>query len=119
MNLISSKCCQECSKELRGRSDKKFCDDFCRSNFNNRMYAAKSTSIRNINHILRRNRQILAAFARDMGKAKVRGRILLERGFNPDYFTHTRATKAGAEFRFCYEFGYRFAEGDTCLIVGV
>ncbi|MFA6947300.1 MAG: DUF2116 family Zn-ribbon domain-containing protein, partial [Pedobacter sp.] len=29
--------CLDCGAALRGRTDKKFCDDQCRSNFNNRM----------------------------------------------------------------------------------
>jgi hypothetical protein len=27
--------CLACNKTLRGRADKKFCDDYCRSNYNN------------------------------------------------------------------------------------
>ena len=31
----SEKVCTLCSKTLKGRSDKKFCDDYCRSAYNN------------------------------------------------------------------------------------
>jgi len=117
MELLALKCCLQCGNELRGRSDKKFCDDQCRSQFNNQHYAVSSNFVREINSILRRNRQILAGYFNGKERTKVNGSVLLKRGFDPDFITHTRVTKKGTVYRFCYEFGYRFLEGNHCMIV--
>ncbi len=41
--------CVECGEEIKGRADKKFCSDQCRSAFNNRLNSDATNFIRNIN----------------------------------------------------------------------
>ena len=41
--------CLTCGTELRGRTDKKFCDDYCRSAYNNKMGPRSSLYVRNVN----------------------------------------------------------------------
>ena len=118
MNEISAKCCMHCGSQIKGRSDKKYCDDQCRSNFNNRQYADALSTVRNINYILRRNRQLLFGFVNGNRSSKVSFQVLMQRGFNPGYFTHTRITSKGAEFRICYDVAFRILEGNMCHIVG-
>lgn len=57
----TEKTCLACDKPLKGRLDKKFCDDYCRNNYNNRLNSDQSNYVRNVNNILRKNRRILEA----------------------------------------------------------
>lgn len=54
-----TKTCLNCGKPVLGRIDKKFCDDQCRNTFNNQQFATSNNLIRNINHALKKNRNIL------------------------------------------------------------
>ena len=51
------KTCQLCNKALKGRSDKKFCDDYCRAAYNNELKSASNNFIRNVNNALGKNRR--------------------------------------------------------------
>ncbi|MCO5235003.1 MAG: DUF2116 family Zn-ribbon domain-containing protein [Chitinophagaceae bacterium] len=110
--------CLYCGKPVKGRIDKKFCDDWCRNAFNNKRYSQSSGFVRNINAILRRNRQILEELI-PSGKETARAsrKKLAEKGFNFQYITHTHITQKGLTYFFCYEYGYLSLEHDYCLLV--
>jgi predicted nucleic acid-binding Zn ribbon protein len=97
--------CLECEEAIRGREDKRFCSDNCRSAYNNRLNAESNKLIRNTNNILKRNRRILLKF-NPKGKAKIHKDKLLEAGFKFNYLTSFFITKAGKEYRFVYDQGY-------------
>lgn len=112
------KVCRQCSKPLKGRSDKKFCDDYCRNNYNNAQKAGDENLIRNINNALRKNRKILSAILNgDDDKIKVRKEKLVQEGFNFKYNTHQYQTLKGRIYIFCYDYGYLLLEHAWCLIV--
>lgn len=48
--------CLECGDILRGRADQKFCNDQCRSAYNNRQFSETNNMVRNISNILRKLR---------------------------------------------------------------
>ncbi|MEE6185653.1 MULTISPECIES: hypothetical protein [Chitinophagaceae] len=103
---------------MKGRSDKKFCDDSCRNNYNNGLKAADENMIRNINNALRKNRRILADFLHDgMDKVKLPREKLQTAGFHFKYHTHTYQTQKGHIYFFCYDYGYLPLEGDWYLLV--
>jgi hypothetical protein len=109
--------CVECGEEIKGRADKKFCSDQCRSAFNNRLNSDATNFIRNINNILRKNRRILAELNPD-GKTKIHRDRLMERGFKFSYFTNEFVTRTGNTYRFCYDQGYlALDEGWFALVV--
>lgn len=110
------KICLDCGSSIRGRADKKFCDDQCRSNFNNRLKAENSAVIRQINSILKKNRSILQDL-NPTGKARILKKKLAARGFNFDYFTHLYKTQTGNVYHFCYEFGFLLLNDDEVLLV--
>jgi hypothetical protein len=101
----SSRVCETCGTELRGRSDKRFCSDYCRNTKHNLDNRDGSNYMRKVNNILRRNRRLLARFNPN-GKSKVMGTVLMEEGFNFAYFTNIYETKKGAKYYFCYDQGY-------------
>ena len=63
--------CRECGDVLQGRADKKFCDDQCRSNYNNKANNNDIAEVRSINSILRRNRRILGAAISSESSVKI------------------------------------------------
>ena len=108
--------CLECEDPISGRPDKKFCSDSCRNSYNNRINSDTNNFVRNVNNILRKNRRILAEL-NPKGKAKVHRDKLLMQGFKFNYFTNVYRTKAGKEYRFCYEQGYLELDNDWYALV--
>ena len=96
--------CLDCGKVLRGRSDKKFCDDDCRNSYNNRHNRDEIAIIRNIHNVLRRNRRILAELNSSQ-QTKVHRDQLITRGYNFDFHTQTTISQAGKISFYCYEQG--------------
>lgn len=108
--------CRACHKPLRGRTDKKFCGDYCRSAFNNQLKAATNNVMRNINNALRKNRKILEILS-SAGTITISRDVLLKMGFQFKYFTYTDDSLQGITYYFCYEYGYTVLENSTYLIV--
>jgi hypothetical protein len=107
-----------CGKAIKGRSDKKFCDDYCRNNYNNQLKLADSAIVRNINNTLAKNRRVLQSIlTADKETAKSSRDQLLLKGFSFNYFTHIYTTKAGKQYFYCYDYGYLPLESDWFLIV--
>jgi len=88
-----------------GRIDKKFCNDQCRNNYNNKLNKDENTLVTAINRLLRKNRRILKELNPN-GKAKVKRSELEKKGFNFKHFTHVYKTKDKRIYYFCYEYGY-------------
>ncbi|MEO5984216.1 MAG: hypothetical protein ABIP80_01855 [Ferruginibacter sp.] len=113
----SPKYCIACEKQVRGRTDKKFCGEACRNNYNNRLKAETTNLVRNINHALGKNRRILEGFLRGDKATKVSASQLLHNGFQFKYFTHQNLNKKGNIYCFCYDYGYLALENNTYLLV--
>lgn len=101
---LSTRNCLTCGEQLKGRSDKKFCGDECRSAFNNERNRDKNNLMRRINKILRSNRQILLELHK-CGTIRIQKHKLLELGYKFNYYTNTFQTKRGNCYQFCYELG--------------
>lgn len=114
------KTCLICGRELKGRSDKKFCTDFCRNNFNNsqKTKQVNNGEIKLINNALARNRKILeSTLPNGDDTAKTKKERLLSMGFQFKYLTHTYTTRTGKVYFYCYEYGYLPIGNDWFLIV--
>lgn len=101
---MQMKFCLSCNKELIGRTDKKFCDDQCRSTYHNRNRPQHEITIQRINSALRRNRTLLAHFC-PSGRSTVRKDVLVQSGYQYELFTHAYPFKNGTYY-FCYDYGY-------------
>ena len=113
-----AKTCLQCGKQLRGRSDKRFCDDYCRNNYNNQLKAHVNNYVRNINNTLGKNRRILeACLAEAEETGKTTRQKLLQSGFQFKYITHTYTNKKGNTYFFCYDYGYLPLDNDWFLVV--
>lgn len=118
MDNNAMKQCLFCSKNIVGRSDKRFCNEYCRNNYNNQRNSDENNLVRNINNTLRKNRRILKAFLKvDDEKCTVAREKLILEGFNFKYFTHTYLTQKQQTYYFVYEYGYLTLAEDKVLIV--
>lgn len=112
------KTCLFCEKPVKGRSDKKFCDDYCRAAYNNELKSAANNFIRNVNNALGKNRRILESLLPEgEATAKASRDKLIEKGFLFKYHTHIYNTKTDKTYFYCYEYGYLPLENNWFLIV--
>lgn len=116
MDPLYTHSCQECGVIFKGRADKRFCSDQCRTSCNNKLRRAEHMYIREVNSILKKNRRILLLL-NPTGKNKVSMEKLKSRGFNFNYFTSIYRTREGVQYFFCYEQGYLPLQKDQCLLV--
>ena len=115
--MIENKTCINCGKIVKGRSDKKFCDDYCRNNFNNQQKAVETNLMRNIINAIRKNRNILQAILGNEEMTKTTKERLLAKGFQFKYHTHTYDNKKGGTYFYCFEYGYLPLDNDWFLVV--
>lgn len=101
--------CIECKKRIKGRADKKFCSDYCRNTYNNRLNRDKTNMMRNVHNRLRKNYRILETL-NPMGKTTVSKAALQQKGFSFTYFTSIYTTKKGNVYYFVYDQGYLVLE---------
>jgi hypothetical protein len=98
--------CSACGKILEGRSDKKFCDSYCKSSYHyDKSINEEPRFYNKVDNQLKTNRRILKQFNK-AGKATVRAKVLIEEGFNPQFFTHYWKNQKGDVYLFVYEFGF-------------
>ena len=108
--------CLECGEELRGRSDQKFCSDYCRNTYNNRIDKESKNLIRNTNNRLRKNYKALTELNKS-GKTKVTRMRLYDKNFDFHFFTSIYITKAGKIYYYVYDQGYLELENDYYLLI--
>ena len=109
--------CLECGEPIRGRTDKKFCSDYCRNAYHNKRNKDSKNLIRNINNRLRKNYRILDSFPLKEGKTRTTRNRLIDKGFDFDFFTSLYTTKKGSTYYFVYDLGYLPLDNDYYMIV--
>ena len=98
--------CLYCGKELTGRTDKKYCDLHCKSAYQYKKAKEQPERFYNkVDNQLRLNRRLLKEYNK-AGKAIVRSEVLLNLGFDPNFFTHYWKNKKGMVYLFVYEYGF-------------
>jgi hypothetical protein len=117
MESTTVRSCRACGQSLRGRTDKKFCDDLCRNNYNNRLRAPENNYTRRVIDALRKNRHILSAQLGELPLAKVSRERLLALGFQFRYHTHDFTNKKGSRYTYCFEYGYLTIDEEWLLLV--
>lgn len=89
-----------------GRTDKKYCNLHCKSAY--QYQKAKNEPERfydRVDNQLRLNRKILKEYNKG-GKVTVRAEVLLNLGFDPNFFTHYWKNQKGDVYLFVYEYGF-------------
>lgn len=100
-----AKNCLECGEKIVGRADKKFCSDYCRNAYNNKLNRDSKNLMRNVHNKLRKNYRILEQL-NPSDKTTVTKSQLQNRGFNFTYITSLYTTKKGTLYYFVYDQGY-------------
>jgi predicted nucleic acid-binding Zn ribbon protein len=115
---VESRSCPACNKTVKGRADKRFCDDYCRNNYNNQLNSDSVNYVRNVNNILRRNRRILEETMKGIEKATIRTKVdLAKKGYRFEFFTSIFTNKEKETYYYCYEFGFKEIDREKCIIV--
>ncbi|MDO3641341.1 hypothetical protein [Mucilaginibacter sp. L3T2-6] len=132
MNEINSekpiKTCLECGDPLGpGREDRKFCNDICRTAYNNRRRkepgrekpdktSSENPAFQQVYQILVKNREIL--MLHDYYKEEPYFlRDLQGHGFNLKYFTSEYTLEGTGIFKFCFDYGYHIKESGRVYIL--
>ncbi len=108
--------CPECNELISGRSDKIYCNDYCRNAYNNQINKTRNNMFRNVHIRLRKNYRILEQF-NPKNKSKISRKRLLDAGFSFDYITSIYKTKKGTVYYFVYNQGYLPLENDWFALV--
>ena len=113
---METKLCLECGERIQGRSDKKFCSDYCRNAYNNKVNKDSKNLIRNTNNRLRKNYKILSEL-NSKGKTKVVRNTLNGHNFDFSLFTSIYTTKTGNVYYYVYDQGYLELDNDYFLLI--
>lgn len=108
--------CLQCGEKIIGRTDKKFCCDSCRNNYNNNLNKDATNLIRNTNNKLRKNYRILNTLNPDK-KVTLPKTKLINYGFDFNLFTSIYTTKKGVMYFFVYDQGYLPLENEFYALV--
>jgi hypothetical protein len=111
--------CLECRKPLgAGRSDRRFCNEACKTKFHNGQKIFEHAEIKKIENILKRNRRVLKKLLGDEREKVVSYEKLLKLGFEFAYYTHHRKSVVKKyEYTYCFDYGYRIADDAGYKIV--
>ena len=113
---MDQKKCLECGTVIIGRVDKKFCSDYCRNTYNNKVNTESKNLIRNTNNRLKKNYKILTEL-NVSGKTKITRSRLNNQNFDFNYFTSIYTTKTGNVYHYVYDQGYLALENDYFLLI--
>ena len=110
--------CSECNEILRGRTDKKFCSDSCRSMFHNRLKSQQSGVQKMIESRLRKNRKILMGLYNNMTSdlKLVPLKYVENLGFTFNFYTHIEHDTQ-KQMIFCFEYGYQKIDNQKVKLV--
>ncbi|MDB4922038.1 hypothetical protein [Mucilaginibacter sp.] len=124
------KTCLECGEPLgAGRGDRKFCNDVCRTAYNNRRRKepapddetsyfdrVEMPAIKKVYGVLLDNWSILYNIGQHDGTLLTL-RDLLGHGFNLKYFTSELKGDDGKLYKFCFDFGYHITADEQVHII--
>ena len=107
METVNQQFCLNCNHKFHGRTDKKFCNDYCRNTYHNKNKRFENNLVRNIKAILIGNRRILSETLADKSTCTVHRAELVSKGFHFEFITHIHMNKQGLTIYFCYDYGYK------------
>lgn len=108
--------CLDCGMKLKGRKDKKFCDNYCRNHYNNVLNRDRDAVLKKINNILKRNEAILKRLNQN-GVTRLTQNMLIAAGFDFNFFTHQVQAGTGETYNCCYHYGYRIINEEELTVL--
>ena len=119
MELRIHRSCACCGDRIRGRSDKRFCDDGCRNRWHNQNRRAPKMSdrARSVQRQLIKNRSILLTLLQTRKRCLVKRETLIRAGFYFEVYSH-KTKYSGRVRTYCLDVGYR-RRGVGCVEIGL
>ena len=108
--------CLCCFHPIKGRIDKKFCNDACRNTYHNMHNQQENCLTRNITGILRKNRSRLRAILNNRQSVCINKAALIENGIQLDYHTHIKTGRKGNTIFFCFDYGFQLLANNNVKI---
>ncbi|MBX9850892.1 MAG: hypothetical protein K2X86_03955 [Cytophagaceae bacterium] len=99
------KICPVCHGAVIGRSDKIYCSEQCRSITKYEKKITSQSFFVTVDKQLKTNRKLLKKYNLS-GYTTLRKDVLLEKGFDPHFFTHYWKNQKGQIYLFCYDYGF-------------
>ncbi|MCC7245487.1 MAG: hypothetical protein IT269_07405 [Saprospiraceae bacterium] len=109
--------CEHCSKEIQGRSDKRFCSLDCKNKSAAVRRADTRDAVVEVDKWLHRNREILLTLMGNSNKEQFDRALLTRTGFKYEYHTGTYLNKEGKMYRLVYDFAWMEFSDQKILIV--
>jgi predicted nucleic acid-binding Zn ribbon protein len=97
--------CPVCNSEVKGRKDKIYCSESCKSSQQYEKRTASDSFFFRVERQLKNNRKILKRYNLT-GYTTLRKEVLIEEGFNPHFFTHYWKNNKGQVYLFCFDYGF-------------
>lgn len=97
--------CPVCNSEVQGRTDRVFCSSKCKSAHQYEKRLENEDFYLRVDKQLKLNRKLLKQHNRT-GLTTLRQSVLLDKGFNPKFFTHYWKNGEGQVYLFCYDYGF-------------
>lgn len=120
---LNDRTCPNCGDHFTiGRTDKRFCNDACRIDYNNKIKQARKAAVpkfvKDIGKNLINNYRILKQLNPYGQVMKVPEGKLISLGFNFNLVTSYHTTKKGDTYRYCFDQGYlNLKDGQVLLVV--
>jgi len=97
--------CPVCEASIKGRIDKIYCSDKCKSIKQYERRQKEDTFFLEVDRQLKVNRRILKKYNAS-GYTTIEKSVLIDQGFNPNFFTHYWKNSKNDVYLFVYEFGF-------------
>lgn len=111
-----NRCCEHCGKNIAGRTDKKFCNDYCRNTHNNKLPGGHIQQTRPIVAILIKNRKILLNLLQKTKGEVIDKKMLAVLGFDERYCTEHKQYN-NEDYYFSFDIGFRKqADGQLAIL---
>lgn len=108
--------CRHCGRQIRGRVDKAYCNNDCRTAYHNkRRRENKEMRFNGSLELVKKNRQLLKFLYALQEPADVD--CLLSMGFSFHLYSHELVHLSGKKYRFCLDHGYRINKGRVLIEV--
>ncbi len=110
---VAERLCQNYDKVLDTpmRKDAKFCNTYCRTEYNNKRRYGLSPDIVKVDKILHRNFEILEAALKNKEYVYMARDKMLRHRFSFDYYTQSKK-----DYRYCYTLCYKSSDEDKIWI---
>ena len=116
-NIQPTKKCCVCDKKLIGRSDKVFCDIYCKNQYHQSIRKHTKSASANTVKILKKNYVILCELLGDhCNRYKIKKMKLQERGFNFEVISGMNQNKYGFKMEI-FEFSWYYTTNNNIMVL--